>query len=299
MTGDIGKIPSEVKIFTVRQYSISEMQERTDKLLKQFSQNEQFYFERGDKVQEKERTLIRLPKGGRAIFYHASGSIKVVAGLNPMENLFDNKTEKPALEKLINTIAKRMEINQWAGEMGSLDFERLWQIKAAAADKKGKLISPVLCRIVGAYRHKVNGLPVLGAASMALKLAGNNQLDSIEMNVREIAGKAIDSATVISSEEVSRRIWQQLISLHGNAKEMKNQKISSTMQFGYLALGKRKQQRVLAPHFIATINIENKEEAQGYQFVVPATEKTYLPICMSGSHPSNNFEHRPSKGTKK
>ena len=97
MTGDIGKIPSEVKIFTVRQYSIFEMQERTDKLLKQFSQNEQFYFERGDKVQEKERTLIRLPKGGRAIFYHASGNIKVVAGLNPMENLFDNKAEKPGI----------------------------------------------------------------------------------------------------------------------------------------------------------------------------------------------------------
>jgi hypothetical protein len=56
------------------------------------------------------------------------------------------------------------------------------------------------------------------------------------------------------------------------------------MYFGYLSLGKRTAQRVLAPHYIAFLGIEG-EEAQGYQLVVPATEKTYLPLCQAGRQP--------------
>jgi hypothetical protein len=56
------------------------------------------------------------------------------------------------------------------------------------------------------------------------------------------------------------------------------------MYFGYLSLGKRAAQRMLAPHYVAFVELEG-EEAQAYQLVVSATERTYLPLCQAGHQP--------------
>jgi hypothetical protein len=56
------------------------------------------------------------------------------------------------------------------------------------------------------------------------------------------------------------------------------------MRFGYVSLGKRAAQRTLAPHYIGAIGIGGPDEAQAYQFIVPATEKIYLPLCQAGNH---------------
>ena len=55
------------------------------------------------------------------------------------------------------------------------------------------------------------------------------------------------------------------------------------MRFSYLSLNKRKLQRVLAPVYVAAIEIERQEEAQAYLFVTAATEKAYLPLERAGS----------------
>ncbi|SRR6266487_2892819 len=126
--------------------------------------------------------------------------------------------------------------------------------------------------------------PVWGAASVAIKLAGGGALDSVSIQVRETTGEPIEWAQIIRPDEAARQIVLQLASLMGRSKvPFTELVVPQGMRFGYLSLGKRKPQNVLAPHYIAGIAI-NGEEAQAYQFVVPATEKTYLPLCQAGKH---------------
>jgi len=285
LAASVGEVPSHAEIFAVRQYSIEEMTRRAKRLLGVTGEMCNVSFDRCDWVQQADRTLVRLPLGGRAVIYHASGAMKVMSGLAPMESLFAKDEPREALNRLVEAAAERLRIAEWVGPRESLRFERLWQIKAAAADREGKVVDSVLCRIVGAYRHVVGKLPVWGAASVALKLAGGGALDSIAIQVREASGETIDWAPVVRPDEAARQVVLQLGGLMGRANVPFTKFVQPQgMHFGYLSLGKRSTQRALAPHYVAFIEIGG-EEAQAYQFVVSATEKTYLQLCQVGSQP--------------
>jgi hypothetical protein len=60
------------------------------------------------------------------------------------------------------------------------------------------------------------------------------------------------------------------------------------VRFGYLSLSKRKTQRLLAPVYIAAIEIVGQQEAQAYLVTASATEKAYLQLGLNGveAHPA-------------
>jgi hypothetical protein len=280
-----GEIPSHAEVFGVRQYSIEEMTRRARRVLGATGEMCAVSFDRGDWVQQADRTLVRLPFGGRAVMHHASGAMKVVTGLAPMEHLFEKVEPQESLIRFVEVAAERLPIAELVGSRESVRFERLWQIKASATDRERKVVEPVLCRVVGAYRQVVGNLPVWGAAAAAIKLAAGGALDSIAIQVRETSGEPIDWAPVVHPEVAASQIVQQLGGLMGRAKVPFIESVRPrAMHFGYLGLSKRITQRVLAPHYVAFIEIEG-EEAQAYQLVVQATEKTYLPLCQAGKQP--------------
>jgi len=53
-------------------------------------------------------------------------------------------------------------------------------------------------------------------------------------------------------------------------------------QFGYLDLGKRKTQRVLAPSYVAHVVLRHKTGRQAYVLAVRATERAYLDLPVYG-----------------
>jgi len=55
------------------------------------------------------------------------------------------------------------------------------------------------------------------------------------------------------------------------------------LRFGYLSLPKRKWQRLLAPVYVATIEIAHQQERQAFVIAVPATERSYLPLEVPGA----------------
>jgi hypothetical protein len=55
------------------------------------------------------------------------------------------------------------------------------------------------------------------------------------------------------------------------------------MQFGYLDLGKRKAQRVLAPAYVAKIVLRHRRVRQAYVLAVAATERPYLDFPVYGN----------------
>ncbi|OUC16432.1 MAG: hypothetical protein B0A82_01755 [Alkalinema sp. CACIAM 70d] len=272
-------VPPRTEVIALRQHSLDELEERARRFLDATGEAYSLPFNHRDWTIQNNRTFIRMPFGARAIIYHASGAMKLVNRFKPMESLFNKLEERGNLIELVEKTANQLKIYEGLGQNESLRFERLWQIKAAAVSRQGQTVDPVLCRVVGAYRHFVGELPVWGAASVAIKLAGEGELDSLTIQIRQTTDKVVDRVEILRPEQAARQVFLQLSHLMRDSKVPVSEIIKPRgLRFGYLSLPKRKAQRVLAPVYIATIDIEGQEEAQAYQFVVPATEKTYLPL---------------------
>jgi hypothetical protein len=272
-------VPPRAEVIAVRQHSLDDLEKRARSFLDATGEALSLPLNHRDWVLQNDRTLVRMPLGARAVIYHASGAMKLVTGLKPMESLFNKLEEREKLIGLVKETADRLKLHELVRQNEILRFERLWQIKAAAADRKGQTVEPVLCRVVGAYRHFVGELPVWGAASVAVKLANEGTLDSLTVQMRQTTSEVIDRVEILRPEQAARQVFLQLSGLMGESKIPVSEVAKPrTLRFGYLSLSKRKAQRVLAPVYIAEIEIEGQEESQAYVFVTPATEKTYLPL---------------------
>lgn len=284
LTKSVGRLPTQADVIGLQQFSLDDMQGRAKRFLTLLGDQQDRSTDRGDWQTRDDHTSIRLPQGARGLLYHASGAMKYSSGLAPFESMFERVEDREHLTKLVGEAARKFNVAQWAGPGAELSFERLWQMKAQGEDKTGKRSEPVLTRVVGAYRHFIGGIPVLGAASVALKLGASGALDSLSVQVRARASELVDQAKIIAPELGARQICAQLNSLIGFGKIATSAELieSQTMRFGYLNLGKRKAQQLLAPAFLAQVVLRHKEERQAYLFVVSATEKTYMPICQCG-----------------
>jgi hypothetical protein len=285
LAASAGTVPAQADVLGVRRYSFADLERRTKQLLASVKEAYNVSLDKGDWVQEKDRTLIRLPRGARAVVYHASGAMKLSTGLRgPMEGLFPKTSEaQDVLVKLLDTAAARLKLTGWVvGTNQALKFERLWKIKACATDRTAKVIEPVLCRAVGAYRHFIGELPVLGAASAAVKLAGDGSVDTLSLELRETTPEVVDRAAILPPEVAARQIVMQLSALMGRGKVPYTEVVvPESMRFGYLNLGKRTAQPVLAPVYLAQVSIAG-DEAQGYVLATAATEKPYLHLARKG-----------------
>lgn len=276
-------IPPQAEVIELKQPNVFELQRRTRQLLSVIGESCGCNYERGEWTTQHDNTLVRLPMGASAVVYHASGAMQLKTGMAPMERMFEKLETKEHLTKLVEQVSRKLNIQQWVGESEQLTFERLWQIKAAAADRKGETISPMLCRAVGAYRHFIGELPVLGAASVAVKIAAQGELDSLSVLARHTSGKVLDTVKTITPEQAVQKVYRQMERLMGNGKiPLSEMAVPQSMQFGYLSLSKRKAQRLLEPAYVVSVSIEGQQEAQGYLFAIAGTDNPYMPLSIPG-----------------
>lgn len=278
-------VPARADVVALQQLSLDDLKSRAERFLTQISAPDDCSHDRADWVVRDDHTAVSLPGGARAVVYHASGALHYVSGMAPLQSLFSRMPDKEALTRLVSAQASKLGIASWAGPQGSIQFERLFQQKAQGADRDGKVAEPVLARAIGAFRHFVGGIPVLGAASVALKLAGDGTLDTLSVMARPVTAEVLDKAVIIEPELAARQVTLQLASLLGQAKQPLPGDVieSQTMRFGYLDLGKRKAQRLLAPVFLAQVVLRHKTNRQAYVFAVQASEKPYLQIPQFGT----------------
>ena len=126
------RVPDQAEVLALRRLSVDEVHARTRRFLSMTADASGRTGEEGDWVVGPDHTLVRLPNGGRAVAYHASGSMTVRAGLEPMSNLFTEPRELENLTGHVEEVAKRVELDMWTGRDERLEFEKLWQIKASA-----------------------------------------------------------------------------------------------------------------------------------------------------------------------
>jgi hypothetical protein len=229
-----------------------------------------------------DHTVIYLPDGARAMVYHASGALRYVSGLAPAESPFGHEAERDVLQRLVEERAHKLTLSDWAGPNGELRFERLFRTRGQGADPAGKASATTLFRALGAWRQYAGGIPVLGAASVALRLAGDGRLDALSVQVRPANGEVLDRAAIIEPQTGARQIVAQLGALLGQKDIPGGLVESATLQFGYLDLGKRKPQRVLAPAYVARVVLRHKTVRQAYVLAVRATERAYLELPLYG-----------------
>ncbi|MBW8899389.1 MAG: hypothetical protein JF619_15030, partial [Massilia sp.] len=154
--------------------------------------------------------------------------------------------------------------------------------RGQGADPAGKTSAATLFRALGAWRQYAGGIPVLGAASVALRLAGDGRLDMLAVHARPANGEVLDRAAIIEPQQGARQIVAQLGTLLGLREIPSGLVESATLRFGYLDLGKRKAQRVLAPTYVAQVVLRHKTVRQAYVLAVRATERAYLDLPVYG-----------------
>jgi hypothetical protein len=233
--------------------------------------------------QRDDHTVIHLPDGARAMVYHASGALRYVSGLAPTDAPFEHDAERAVLQRLVEERARKLTLSDWAGPNGELRFERLFRTLGQGTDPAGKTSATTLFRALGAWRQYAGGIPVLGAASVALRLAGDGRLDALSVQVRPANGEVLERAAIIEPQAGARQIVLQLATLLGQKEVPGDVVESATLQFGYLDLGKRKSQRVLAPTYVAHVVLRHKTGRQAYVLAVRATERPYLDLPVYGS----------------
>jgi hypothetical protein len=287
MLANPAQVPTEVAILELRRWSVDELQRRMRKWLRAGSEACDKAFDHGEWSTRDDHTLVRLPQGARAEIFHASGAFKLSSGQAPMENLFkESPSRKEMIERSERFVASLGAREQLARNE-SLTFERLWHIKAGAEDRECRRTDPVTCRAIGAFRHHVEGIPVWGPASVAVQMAGDGSLDAVSTLLRGPVMETLERAKVLAPERAARHLVQQLAqqfdaTRDGHRAEAKFE-CREGLRFGYLSLGKRKAQRLLAPVYVATIDVNHEMESQGLVLVVAATEKSYLPLNPPGS----------------
>jgi hypothetical protein len=228
------------------------------------------------------RTVLRTPGGARAAVFHASGAMTVNLGLAPFEGIFDDDPGDEQLVGLVEASAERLGIGKRLPDDDALAFERLWRIKAAGGDADGQLRDPVLCRAVGAYRHVVRELPVYGRASATIHLAAKGTLDAVSLSSRRFAddggGRTIERARTVAPGDAARVVTEQLSTLFRTDDAEGVEVTPDWFRFGYLSLGRRRPQAVLAPCYVAGVSLQHEEEATAHVIVAPGSRDQYLKI---------------------
>jgi hypothetical protein len=269
------KIPERLEIPALRAPTIAEGEGRLRRLLEVVGESAGEKTGRTEWRREEGRTIVRMASGGRAAAYHASGAMQLSTGLAPMEHLYPAIPERDALEKDVRAFGDRIGLGSWVGKGEELRFERLWQIKAQGASAVGNPTEPVLCRAVGAHRHVVRGFPVWGAASATIALAGD-LLDRVTVQVRETTGEVLTDAPILPLDRVATTVAARVrVLLGGSNVDLDDIAEPAPLQFGYVSLGRRKPQRLLAPAFVASVKIGGAYP-HGLAFVIAATEEPFI-----------------------
>lgn len=278
-------VPESADVLSLRRLPIEEIEARTRRLLSITAEMCGRSGKEGDWVRGSDHTLVRLPSGGRAVAYHASGAMTVTAGLEPMDYLFGSELEKESLTKQVFQAANDLELDMWVHRGERLEFERLWQIKASATDPRDMVVEAVTVRAVGAYRHFAGELPVWGSASASVKIASGPRLDALTVQVRPTTGDVVDTVPVIPPGEAARAVAGQLSGLMtGSKSEFADVARPIAFMFGYFSQGKRKSQTYLTPAYVAMVRT-NGEERFNYLAVVGASEKEYVSLGRVGTDP--------------
>jgi hypothetical protein len=243
------------------------------------------------------RSDVLLSEGVRARVYHASGSISVKASLGPMDHLIGEKANKEALTQSATAAAKRLGLDLLVGPGEHIQFERLWQIKAAGMNRERVRGRDIVCRAVGAFRRYLRELPVWGRASAVIEIAGDELIGGIGIDWRRILAEPLDQTKVIDPERAARAVMGDLNGRLPGGELGDDDFEVAMFSLGYMSLPKRRVQGIFAPVYVAMLE-RRGWTTMNYVIVVNASETMYGDIGRPSSFPPRDAA-KPEPGAAK
>ena len=174
--------------------------------------------------------------------------------------------------------ARQLSLPGFVHDAEKLTFERLWRLKAAGSDEAGRLSEPVLTRAVGAFRHQVHDLPVLGRASAHVEVTGSGSLSALSVSLRRWAGEKEELLATIKPREsgdAAREVADRVAKMVDGSEE--GELVPEWFAYGYLSLGRRRAQSVLAPLWIASVSVVGVTRS-AHLIPVQGSDETFLKL---------------------
>src|SRR5437870_94221 len=100
ISSSVMDVPESSEVLQLHQHTVDELEKRAKSLLVTVGEAFDLPVSRADWVVQPASTVIRMPGQSWALYHHASGAMKVAAGLGPMEALFGNAEKQADLMKM-------------------------------------------------------------------------------------------------------------------------------------------------------------------------------------------------------
>lgn len=226
---------------------------------------------------KEDLTLINLSLDTKMRIYHNSNAIIIDRKMNLFDNLIEKEYDEKQLSEIVTNEMKRLELDKLKLDFEHVEFERLWQIKSTSMNIEKTPEPVIICRIVGAFRRHINKTPVLGGASIFVKIARGRQLQSIGIDWRQIIEKPINNVKIIEPETAAQKLLKSLNYRLPNSVITLEDYKPAFFALGYFSMSKRQKQNYMQPVYVAMF-----ESVTGTTFnislIIPATTHAYEPV---------------------
>lgn len=229
-------------------------------------------------------TAMRLPAEGRMDVFHPSGamaaSIRPLSVRKPIatdETKVDRKPLIAAATKVAGVIAKpSIASNE------EMRFESTWEWKATGETiSTGKApitkIPTALFEVLAAFRRYLEGLPVLGRASVHVALGAGEMVTRWGIDWRQVKKEPMIQTPILDPTEGAKRVMDDLFWRRPERPFTLKDFEPKSFELGYFSLSRRREQSIMQPAWI-TILAPRAPMTMGQVVVVPAAPRSFEPM---------------------
>jgi hypothetical protein len=268
-------------VYAVRQRRLNEIEEEALARAQHFGSLHGLGESRYERRRSRARTMFHLQENIQATVFHASGALLLDANVAPMDAIIASDADSVDdrdIRRLADSALERLDVQPLKG-LETLEFERLWRLKATGITQEGKRGTVALTRVVGAYRRHIGALPVFGRASVFVEVAADRKLVSAGIDWRPMVERPIDKTRVVSPEEGAERVIRDVQRFDPERRITLDDYMPGFFSLGYFSLPKRRHQAFLQPAYVAMLAPTGPIPSTGRLVVVPAAPEAYEPLA--------------------
>lgn len=225
---------------------------------------------------EDDSILVNLSTDVRMRIFHNSNAVIIKRKMRPLEHLIKEKLEIKQLYAIAINAMKKLDLDKFRMPSEQIEFESLWQVKTDSINIE-KIREPAeLCRIIGTFRRHINKIPVYGRASIFIKIAGEDLIESVGIDWRPINENPINEVKITNPEIAAEKILKELNSFIPNKMITFDDYEPEFFYLGYCSMPKRQKQNYMQPVYFAMFRSLVSGWHRG--IVVPASNHVFEPL---------------------
>lgn len=212
----------------------------------------------------------QFPESGLITLFPASGAIEA-----DITNAWqwgpiaqdERKADRAALKPVLGRLATALGAQLMSADE-TLRFERAWETKGRATTLKDEEGATALLSVVGAFRRFIDDLPVLGRASIHVKLGAAGRPSGWGSDWRKCS-KRISKIAIVEPQHAAKRVVETLSRRWSGKEPSIDHYNVELFQLAYFSAARRIGQQLFEPVWVAKLSPRTAMGA-GQVIVVPA-----------------------------